>query len=286
MIFSPALTNGAQVFNITGGIQGPALVTLACTSYPSAGTATLEYQVSGSSAWVLATGGPSHTSTLPATGQCNWEVYGAIANLRLTFASLSGGSGAVLAATPIQMRNFPNGIFEGFRAMTTQSFLESNVKNGSQFEMSAYVGSLAAAGTSDFLFQTGSLPILIKDRQVATTATTAEFHTYKNPTAVAGAAIPVYNQNTNPAQAQTTTVSVHVATSVSAVGTEISAPTYVVGSSGQGQSVVSTYTTTGASRILLPNTLYLGRFINTSGSTCAVASFLTWYEGVFDIPLA
>lgn len=286
MIFSPVLSNGQQVFNITGGIQGPSLVTLACTSYPSAGTATLEYQVSGSSAWVLATGGPSHTSTLPATAQCNWEVYGAIANLRLTFASLSGGSGAALAATAIGMRNFPNGIFEGFRAITVQTYLEANVKNGTQFELSIFNGTLAAAATQDLIFQTGSLPVLIKDRQIATTATLAEFHSYKSPTFVQGAAVPVYNENTNPAIAQPTTVSVHLATSVSAVGAEVSAPTYVVGSTGQGQTVVSTFASNGASRVLQPNTTYLGRFVNTSGSTCAVASFLQWYEGVFDLPLS
>lgn len=286
MIFSPSLTNGQQVFLVTGGIQGDALVTLACVSYPSAGTATLEYQVEGSSAWVLAKGGPSHTSTLTATSQANWEVYGDISAVRLTYASLVGGSGAALVVTPVASRNFPNGIFEGFRAMTTQSYTEANVKNGSQFELSILSASVAASATVDVIFQTGSLPVLIKDRQVATTATLAEYHSYKNPTAVAGAALPFYNMNTNTAIAQTSTVSIHLATSVSSLGTEISAPTYVVGGSGIGTAIVSTFATNGASRVLVPNTTYLTRFINTGTTTCAAAAYLSWYEGVFDIPLS
>lgn len=286
MIYAPSLTNGQQVFLVTGGIQGDALVTLACVSYPSAGAATLEYQVEGSSAWVLAKGGPSHTSTLPATAQCNWEVYGAISSIRLTFSGLVGGSGAALVVTPVTSRNYPNGIFEGFRAMTTQPYTEANIKNGSQFELSILNASVAVSATVDVIFQTGSLPVLVKDRQVATTATLAEYHSYKNPTAVAGAALPFYNLNTNTAIAQVSTVSIHLATSVSAVGTEISAPTYVVGGSGIGTATVSTFATNGASRVLVPNTTYLARFINTGSAPCAVASYLQWYEGVFDIPLS
>lgn len=286
MIFSPTLANGQQVFVITGGMQGLSQITYACTSYPSAGTITLEYQVAGSSAWVLATGTTGETSTQPATAQANWELFGATSQLRITFASLSGGSGCLLAATAVQPRGHPYGVYQGLRAITVQEYTEANVKRGTQFELSVFQATVAAAANVDFLFTTGALPVVIKSRSISTTATQAEFHVYKSPTATNGASIPVYNLNTNPAIAVASTVSIHAAATVSAVGTETAAPTYIVGSTGQGQTIYGTYAASGIERLLVPNTTFLARFTNTGTASCAASVLVSWYEGQTDLPLS
>jgi hypothetical protein len=286
MIFSPVLANGQQVFPYTGGIQGPVTITLACATYPSAGAATLEYQLTGTSNWVLAVGGPNHTSTLPATAQATWFIFGPIGQFRLTYASLTGGASPLMAVSAMQDQSAPQGVYEGFRAITTQGYTEANIKNGSQFEIGSFMATVAAGAHQDVLFQTGTLPVVIKDRQIATTATLAEFHFYKNPTGVVSSTvIPIYNL-TGASNAAATTVSASLVTSVTTVGTEISAPTYVVGTSGGGSIIAGTYASNGNQRVLVPNTQYLGRFINTGSASCAVAIYSTHYEGPLDIPLS
>ena len=286
MIFSPSLTNGQQIFPLQGGIPGLAQITFACASYPSAGTITLEYQVQGSSTWNLATGTNGETSTQPATATANWEVYGATSQLRVTFAGLSGGSGPLLAATFVTERGHPFGVYQGIRAITVQEYTEANVKRGLQFESAVYVASIAAGASVDTLFITGANPVIIKDRQISTTALTAEFHLYKNPTATAGASVPIYNLSLAPGVAATPTTQIKAVTATTSVGTEIAAPTYIIGSNGQGQTVIGSYLTRGLERVLAANTTYLARFTNTGSSSCAGAVFSTWYEGPTDLPLS
>lgn len=285
MIFSPSLTNGQQTFFITGGTQGLAQLTFACASYPSAGTVKLEFQTSGSSAWNLAVGSNGETSTQPATAQANWEVYGAISQVRLTLSGLVGGSGAVFAVVQVEGRGHPFGVYQGLRAITVQEYTEANVKRGVQFESAVFVPSILAGASVDTLFITGSNPVIIKDRQISTTAVTAEFHLYQNPTATAGASIPIYNMTLMPGIAATPTSQIKSVTATTSVGTECAAPTYVIGSSGQGQVVIGSYFTRGLERVLAPNTTYLARFTNTSGSTCNAAVYTTFFEGNTDLPL-
>lgn len=286
MIFSPALTNGAQIFQLTGGVQGLAQVTYACASYPSAGTVTLEYQPTGSSVWVLAKGNSQEPSTQPATAQAQWEFYASASQVRLTFTSVTGGSSALLAVSQITERGFPPGVFEGNRALNIQTYTETNVKRGVQFETSAFIPSVLAAANVDVLIVTGPLPVTIKNRSIATTAVTATYTLYKNPTATAGTSVPIYNLNANPAIAQATGVAINLTATTTSVGTQIAAPVYIVGSTGNGQAVLGTFDTLGIERQLAPNTTYLARFSNTSAATCSVAVSSTYFEGFTDLPLS
>lgn len=285
MIVYPTLSNGSQTITVPGGIQGLCSVTYACQSFPIAGTVKLEYQTTASSQWNLAVGSNGQTSTQQASVQASWEVYGPISAIRLTFAGLSGGSGCALAVMHMENRGHPFGVYQGIRALTVQDYNSTNSKRGVQYEASTVNASIAAGGTLDILMVTGAQPVIIKNRIVDTTSTLGEYHKYKSPTAVQGSAIPVYNMNTNPSVAVPNTMQLYLASSVSATGTEIAAPLYVVGTSGNGQSVIGTYQSAGNERILQANTTYLARFKNTGAGTCVVAVSFLWFEGQPDLPL-
>lgn len=286
MIFSPALTNGQQIFQLTGGVQGLAQVTYACASYPSAGTVTLEYQPTGSSIWVLAKGNSQEPSTQTATAQAQWEFYASASQVRLTFTGVTGGSSALLAVSQITERGFPPGVFEGNRALNIQTYTETNVKRGVQFETSSFVPTIAAAANVDVIITTGSLPVTIKNREIATTATTATYTLYKNPTATLGTAVPIYNLNANPAIAQATQVAINLAGVTTSPGNQVAATVYIIGSAGNGQAVLGTFDTLGIERQLAPNTTYLARFTNTGAATCSAAVSTTYFEGITDLPLS
>lgn len=78
--------NGAQVAAISGGAVGYHSAVLSFATYPSAGTATIEYRLIGSTAW------QSIVSNVSVTAEVNLEFEGAINAIRVTFAGLVGGT--------------------------------------------------------------------------------------------------------------------------------------------------------------------------------------------------
>lgn len=174
--------------------------------------------------------------------------------------------------------------FRGLRALVTQSYTEANVKNGVQFEASGYNAAVAAGGNFDVEFNTGSKPVIIKDRQIAFTGTGITVNVYETPTTSAGTAGTVYNLNRiNPVAA---TVSFKTAPTVTGTGTQVGTTNYGIGGSGVGQTVVSAFSSQGAERILKPNTKYLLRITNNDAAAQKIAAYLTWYEGGTDLPEA
>lgn len=79
-------TNGAQVSAITGGMIGYHSAVLSFATYPSAGTATIEYRIIGSNAWLPIVANVSVTAELPL------EFEGAVNAIRITFSGLVGGT--------------------------------------------------------------------------------------------------------------------------------------------------------------------------------------------------
>lgn len=194
----------------------------------------------------------------------------------MSFATTDGGTQLV--------QGIPKDAFIGHRALNVQSYIESNVKNGSQFEVAAQVASLAAAANNDVIFITGSKPVIVKARIVQFNGLLLEAHVYRSPTYSGGSNASIYNLNDiNP---QTGEVIIKTGATVTATGTEFGAPTYAIGSSGQGQSSFSTFTVLGQERILRANTTYLLRITNTDTSAQRVAAYLSWHEGAPDLPLA
>ena len=180
--------------------------------------------------------------------------------------------------------SFPAGAFVGLRALTIQTYNEANVKNGVQYEISNNVPALANAGTIDTIFITGPLPVIIKTRIVKFNNISLLTQVFRAPTYTGGTPATYYNlNNRNPVAGGVTILS---GATITVAGTEFGAPTYDIGTAGQGNTTVSTFSTFGQERLLNPNTTYMLRITNDSGSTQRVSSYLSWYEGSTDLPQA
>lgn len=218
-----------------------------------------------------------------ALGQ--WSFEGPVGRLRVSLA----GTNAVTAYVRVwrgddAQSGIPPGAFAGTRALTFQNYIEANVKNGVQYEISSDNLALANGANIDVIFTTGANPVVIKNRLVKFNGTHLTTRVYRTPTYTGGTITPYFNLNDrNPIAG---TVVIRTGATVTSVGTEFGAPTYDIGSAGQGNSSLSTYSTLGIERLLAPNTTYLQRITNDSGATQEVSSYLTWFEGSTDLPLA
>lgn len=214
-----------------------------------------------------------------------WAFEGPAGRLRVALT----GTGATTAALKIWRGDdagsgIPSGAFSGLRAMTFQNYIEANVKNGVQYEIASDNLALAIGGNIDTIFTTGANPVVIKSRIVKFNGTHLTTRVYRAPTYTGGTITPYFNLNDrNPVAG---TVVIRAGATVSAVGTEFGAPTFDIGSTNIGNTSVSTYTTLGIERILAPNTTYLQRITNDSSAIQEVTSYLSWFEGNTDLPLA
>lgn len=173
-------------------------------------------------------------------------------------------------------------VLNGLRAFATQDYISVNVKKGVQYEVSNDTPALANGANIDVLFTTGAKPVLIKARLVRFNGVSLVTRVYRAPTFTDGAVTPYFNLNDKDPVAGGVTI--RTGATVTAPGTEFGAPTFDMGSTGVGNSTLSTYTVPGIERVLRPNTTYMLRINNDSGAVQRVATYLTWYEGDLDFP--
>ena len=282
--YSLALANGSTVVqtNLTSDQELPYhQLSLEFTSQPSAGTLTVEYQVAGDTTWNSIP--EAKVLKLLSTSLCAF--YAKARTYRFTLAGVTGGSGMIVNISNLSewpADGIPQGAFLGLRAITSQNYTEANVKNGVQYEVAALSTTVAANGTIDTLFTTGSLPVIIKARQVDFNGTSARANVYRSPTFTGGTPVTYYNLNDISPVAGT--VVIRSGGTVTSVGTEFGAPSFYIGTDGQANNKVGTYATLGNERILRPNTTYLLRLTNTSAAAMDIATYLSWYEGGTDLP--
>ena len=194
------------------------------------------------------------------------------------------GSGFVTMDAGLLPGALPVGLFAGTRAITTQNYNEANVKNGVQYEISANTAALAINGNIDTIFTTGANPVLIKSRIVQFSGTSLLSRVYRAPTFTGGSVVPYFNLNSrNPV---TGLVTVRSGATVTAPGTEFGAPTYDIGSEGQGNRSLATYAVQGNERLLAANTTYMLRITNDSPAVQRVTTYLSWFDGQTDLPLS
>lgn len=163
-----------------------------------------------------------------------------------------------------------------------QSYVEYNVKKGTQWELShRFVGVAATNGIVAFKITTGSKPVILKGSEISTEAQAFVRRIFKGSTATVDAAISIYNLNDelNPLTPLTT---VNVVTGLTG-GTECFAPFYRKNSSG-GTSGTSTVRTggglvAGLDKILKPNTTYYFSFQNLGTEVAEITFYSTFYEG-------
>jgi hypothetical protein len=212
--------------------------------------------------------------------------FGAISAYRFVISGLSGGSTLTAwlsSALEWPGPGMPEGLFVGLRAMTFQTFVEANVKNGVEYELAGDTPALAIGGVINTIFTTGPKPVIIKSRIVKFSGASLPTRVYRGPTYSGGAITPYFNLNDrNPVAGG---VVVRTGVTVSAVGTEFGAPTFDIGSVGVGNSSLGTFSVIGIERLLAPNTTYLQQILNDSAAIQRVTSYLTWYEGGTDLPL-
>ncbi|MNJ36155.1 hypothetical protein D3C77_309340 [compost metagenome] len=220
-----------------------------------------------------------------ASGQ--WAFEGPCGRLRVSLA----GTNAVTAYVRVwrgddSRSGIPGGAFSGYRAMTTQSYVEANVKYGLQFYLQYNLPQLpATTGIHKVLFTTGAKQVLIKGREMYGIGESISIQVYKQPTAPTPGGTLLTVQNFNDVAPAATTVTIRGGVTTTSDGATWGDPQRLFGQSAAGQRAGSGLAP-GGDRILKPNSTYLVVFRNTGSGTADIDYFLTWYEGGTDLPLS
>jgi len=168
-------------------------------------------------------------------------------------------------------------VYTGLKGLTVQPFIEANVKNGTQWEVSFENSAVLAGASVDAVLQTGDQYVLIKSRLLSFTGSEIEASVYKNPTFTEGTNLPVYNLNTAVTSSPLAVFKSGVI--VSNTGTEIAAKTHAYGADTNVNQAIGSYSVAGIERVLLPNTAYLLRITNQAATSIKISGYITFYEG-------
>lgn len=241
---------------ITNNTSDPIFVNQSTTSPPNEANAFVIYE--------------NQTVLIQATGKPLW---------------IRGNTGPVVVQTFTDTITPISGIdprvYSGDQAFTTQTFVEANCKNGTQYELATYEAAFGAGVNRDFVVITGNNPILIKNRVFQFTGSQIVTNIYRSPTYTGGTPTTYYNlSDRNPVPG---TVQILALPTVSNVGTQIAPTTTLLGNIPQtGQAIVATTgenSVIGLERVLRPNTTYLFRTTNPTAAAMFYATRTTWYEG-------
>lgn len=225
--------------------------------------------------------------TVSPSSPGQWSFEGPCGRLRISLA----GTNAVTAFVRVWRGDdagsgIPAGAFSGLRAMTTQSYIEANVKYGLQFYIQHNLPQLVATtGTYKLLFTTGAKQVLIKGREMYGIGELISIQLYKQPTAPTPGGTLLTVQNFNDVSPVATTVTIRGGVTTTSDGTPWGDPQRLFGQNAAGQRSGSGLAP-GGDRILKANSTYLVFFRNTGSGTADIDYFLTWFEGQSDLPLA
>ena len=183
-----------------------------------------------------------------------------------------------------QYLTFMKRMRSGLQAQTVQPYTEVNSKFGVQYETAFYNPSLAAGATSNILIRVGSKPMAIKDIQLQFNSEVVAATLYRDPILLwLGSPLAVYNLNDGNAVAGEALI--YAGTTVSANGTQVSPTVYSLGTTNQGNRVISSVASgVGVERILSPNADYLYSIVNEDAVPSAISGIATWYQGDLDYP--
>ena len=175
---------------------------------------------------------------------------------------------------------FPVGSFEGFRALTVQSYTEANSKIGVEHEGSTKYTAAGLSSNNTF-FVTGALPVSLKGRVISFTGDGVTAEIFTGATYTGGISAPYQNaSDINPVAGLSQII---VGATLVDAGTLGFAPDHLIGNtSNQGKG--STGAIVGREKLLKPNTTYLFRITSLDAAAQDIASLLTWYEGGLDLP--
>jgi len=274
--------NTPQVLNVPGALTGYHQLIIAFATAPSAGTVLVEVQLLGATGWTSLQhlNGASITSGFLAA-----RSEGPIANFRLTFTGLVGGTAPVLW---VDTQAQPAGLFAGLAAITTQPYTEANVKNGLQYNLRAawpLLDPIAAGTTRKIWFKTNAKPVIVKLREVQYLAEELILRLFQSPTGVTlGTDLTIHNYNGINPVATTVNAKKNVTTVSDGTQFDGSDPEYFYGSSNDPQRQSSAIPQ-GRERILPANTEFLVTIQNSGTGNARVQYYLDFYEGGTDLPL-
>lgn len=182
----------------------------------------------------------------------------------------------------VGMTRLFRGVDEGTRSIITQPYTEVNSKFGTQWEVSFYQASLAGGAILKSTLTTGSTPVAIKAISTQFDSEEISVQLFKSPAGVTGGTpLTTYKlrDGTGPAAEFAVTAGVTTTADGTAVGPKV----HSLGSSGVGNSTVSSISQdSGIERILAPNTTYLYVLTNEDTAATRISSIASWYEGLLD----
>lgn len=151
------------------------------------------------------------------------------------------------------------------------------------YEWSVRSGSIVAGGNFDIIFTTGVDPVTFKERSLAFSGgagLTADV--YQGVTYTGGSISPYFNLNL--IQEDTGLSTIRTGITVTDTGTKKAPTSYYRGSTGVGNSSLSTFSSATKGRFLKPSTAYLLRITNTDVASQIIDVYLHWFEGSYPYP--
>jgi hypothetical protein len=144
------------------------------------------------------------------------------------------------------------------------------------FEATVRSSSIAAGGTYNVTFTTGSNPAVFLNRIVSFVGSAGGAVVYEAPTGVSGGtATSMFKLDQMDPQTIKGVMTQGV--TIGGVGTQISAPSYYKGTAGG--PAVGTYAPSTGFRRLKPFTTYLLQFTNSDVGAQVIDIYFRWYEG-------
>jgi hypothetical protein len=189
-----------------------------------------------------------------------------------------------LYLTPLPGSNFDERAYGGNTAINTQNFIESNIKNGSQWELSHNPADITAGQSAWIFIQTGAKPVLIKAVLPDFLGAELHFNWFRAPVVTGQSAITIYNPNDRDPLALLSSAS--FGGTVSNNGTQVSSTVRLLGDPAASiQQKTPTTTIRGFERVFRPNTLYGLRALNPTAETIKLRNYITFYEGDLSVDL-
>jgi hypothetical protein len=285
--FTIPLQNGPYEYDVPAADEGAPFhrLYLGVSVAPSAGLLAVQIQFPGSDVWV-AVPELGAIDLSQVAGVVSVAFTAPLGRIRFVVSGTVGGSGLVAHLHSAQNwfgNGMPDELFTGMRAMTIQGYTEANVKNGVQFEVSSYIPALPSLASVVTLFRTGDKPVAVKARIVGFDGAGVTARVYKNPTYSGGTPVTTFNlSDINP---QASTVEVLAGATVTNLGTEFGAPSYMIGSTAPGNQTLGSFGVAGQERDLAPNRVYALELTSTDATDAQrVGAYLSWYEGGLDLP--
>lgn len=163
-------------------------------------------------------------------------------------------------------------------AITFQNFIELNVKRGQQWETSQLFRDIPAGGEKVFLFRTGDLNVIVKNRVIRTNAEDVSYLLSTNPT-ISSTGDPDGIYNLNEEYQEELQSEIYLDPTVSSQG-DLRLVDWIPGSAQIGGRSQGGFATDGIERVLSPNSDYLLVIRNDGDGPVDVSYYLTFYEGV------